>query len=166
MNKTNKYHHDEKQKNIQNNPLKNKLAQTKKKSTNFETIHEKTKLSKNEENIDNSIESKMFYDINKDNIINYNTPIKTKNIYRNTVFFYTNNELVSNLLCDEADDNKKVMVSELDVDISNSQSINNTSKPKFEIPPQPVIQEKNNKENDFRTQLELNLKKILEKTIM
>ena len=166
VNKTNKYHHDEKQKNNQNNPLKNKLAQTKKKSTNFETIHEKTKLSKNEENIDNSIESKMFYDINKDNIINYNTPIKTKNIYRNTVFFYTNNELVSNLLCDEADDNKKVMVSELDVDISNSQSINNTSKPKFEIPPQPVIQEKNNKENDFRTQLELNLKKILEKTIM
>ena len=167
VNKINKNCHDEKQKNIQNNPIKNKIVHAKKKSTNYETIQEKKKLSKNEEITDNSIDTKMFYDTNKDNnIVNYNTPIKTKNIYRNTVFFYTNNELVSNLLCDEADDNKKVMVSELDVDISNSQSINNTSKPKFEIPPQPVIQEKNNKENDFRTQLELNLKKILEKTIM
>ena len=32
---------------------------------------------------DNSFESKMFYEVNSKNIMNFNTPVKTINVYRN-----------------------------------------------------------------------------------
>ena len=46
VNKINKNCHDEKQKNNQNNPIKNKIVHAKKKSTNYETIQEKKKKQK------------------------------------------------------------------------------------------------------------------------
>ena len=112
---------------------------------------------------DNSFESKMFYEVNSKNIMNFNTPVKTINVYRNNFFNYTNNNLLSNLLCDVSDDNKNVMVSELDLNISNSQS--QTIQPEQAAPQRKVL-EKQNTEVDFRSQLESNLIKILEKNIV
>ena len=112
---------------------------------------------------DNSFESKMFYEVNSKNLLNFNTPVKTINVYRNNFFNYTNNNLLSNLLCDVSDDNKNVMVSELDLNISNSQS--QTIQPEQAAPQRKVL-EKQNTEVDFRSQLESNLIKILEKNIV
>ena len=112
---------------------------------------------------DNSFESKMFYEVNSKNIMNFNTPVKTINVYRNNFFNYTNNNLLSNLLCDVSDDNKNVMVSELDLNISNSQS--QTIQPEQPVPQRKIL-EKQNTEIDFRSQLESNLIKILEKNIV
>ena len=112
---------------------------------------------------DNSFESKMFYEVNSKNLLNFNTPVKTINVYRNNFFNYTNNNLLSNLLCDVSDDNKNVMVSELDLNISNSQS--QTIQPEQPAPQRKVL-EKQNTEVDFRSQLESNLIKILEKNIV
>ena len=112
---------------------------------------------------DNSFESKMFYEVNSKNLLNFNTPVKTINVYRNNFFNYTNNNLLSNLLCDVSDDNKNVMVSELDLNISNSQS--QTIQPEQAVPQRKVL-EKQNTEVDFRSQLESNLIKILEKNIV
>ena len=118
----------------------------------------------NNNNVDNSFESKMFYEVNSKNILNFNTPVKTINVYRNNFFNYTNNNLLSNLLCDVSDDNKNVMVSELDLNISNSQT--QTIQPEQQPAPQRKILEKQNTEVDFRSQLESNLIKILEKNIV
>ena len=118
----------------------------------------------NNNNVDNSFESKMFYEVNSKNILNFNTPLKTINVYRNNFFNYTNNNLLSNLLCDVSDDNKNVMVSELDLNISNSQT--QTIQPEQQPAPQRKILEKQNTEVDFRSQLESNLIKILEKNIV
>ena len=112
---------------------------------------------------DNSFESKMFYEVNSKNILNFNTPVKTINVYRNNFFNYTNNNLLSNLLCDISDENKNVMVSELDLNISNSQS--QTIQPEQPAPQRKVL-EKKNTEVDFRSQLESNIIKILEKNIV
>ena len=112
---------------------------------------------------DNSFESKMFYEVNSKNLLNFNTPVKTINVYRNNFFNYTNNNLLSNLLCDVSDDNKNVMVSELDLNISNSQS--QTIQPE-QPPPQRKILEKQNTEVDFKSQLQSNIIKILEKNIV
>jgi hypothetical protein len=84
-------------------------------------------------------------------------------VYRNNFFNYTNNNLLSNLLCDVSDDNKNVMVSELDLNISNSQS--QTIQPE-QPPPQRKILEKQNTEVDFKSQLQSNIIKILEKNIV
>ena len=112
---------------------------------------------------ENSFESKMFYEVNNKNLLNFNTPVKTINVYRNNFFNYTNNNLLSNLLCDISDDNKNIMVSELDLNISNSQS----QTIQHEQPPsQRKVLEKQNTEIDFRSQLESNLIKILEKNII
>ena len=113
---------------------------------------------------ENSFEGKMFYEVNTKNKNNYvlNNPIKTINVYRNNYFNYTNNNLISNLLCDVSDDNKNVMVSELDLNISSSQ----TPTPRPDIaqqPPSKRLLEKQNTEIDFKSQLETNLIKILEK---
>jgi hypothetical protein len=117
----------------------------------------------NNNNVDNSFESKMFYEVNSKNILNFNTPVKTINVYRNNFFNYTNNNLLSNLLCDVSDDNKNVMVSELDLNISNSQS--QTIQPDQPVPQRKAM-EKQNTEVDFRSQLESNLIKMLEKNIV
>ena len=116
--------------------------------------------------VENSFEGKMFYEVsnkNKNNF-NFNTPIKTINVYRNNFFNYTNNNLISNLLCDVSDENKNVMVSELDLNISNSRA----PTPRVDIiqPPQKKFLEKQNTEVDFKSQLESNIIKILEKNII
>ena len=113
---------------------------------------------------ENSFEGKMFYEVNSKNknTYNLNNPIKTINVYRNNFFNYTNNNLISNLLCDVSDENKNVMVSELDLNISSSQTP--TPRPD-NVPQQPSkrLLEKQNTEIDFKSQLETNLIKILEK---
>ena len=88
---------------------------------NVNNVNVNVNVNNNNENKepDNSFESKMFYEVNSKNIMNFNTPVKTINVYRNNFFNYTNNNLLSNLLCDVSDDNKNVMVSELDLNISN-----------------------------------------------
>ena len=133
--------------------------------SDISTKNKKDLTNNNNENKepDNSFESKMFYEVNNKNLLNFNTPVKTINVYRNNFFNYTNNNLLSNLLCDISDDNKNVMVSELDLNISNSQT--QTIQPEQPVPQRKVL-EKQNTEVDFRSQLESNLIKILEKNIV
>jgi len=68
----------------------------------------------------------MLYEANRKNknAYNLNNLIKTINVYKNNFFNYTNNNLISNLLCEVSEDNKNAMVSELDLNISSSQSPN------------------------------------------
>ena len=110
----------------------------------------------------------MFYEVNNinnnKNSYNLNSPIKTINVYRNNIFNYTNNNILSNLLCDVSDDNKNVMVSELDLNITNSQAP--TPRQINEPPPQKRFLEKQNTEIDFKSQLESNIIKILEKNLV
>ena len=144
--------------------------------TNIQNIHKITtgttlfsdnNINKKEINgSENSFEGKMFYEVNSKNKNGYNlnNPIKTINVYRNNYFNCTNNNLISNLLCDVSDDNKNVMVSELDLNISSSQ----TPTPRQDnVPQQPTKRflEKQNTEIDFKSQLETNLIKILEKNL-
>jgi len=144
------------------------------KNLNINSINLENKDLKKEQNTvnndnennepENSIDSKMFYEVNNNNLLNFNTPVKTINVYRNNFFNYTNNNLLSNLLCDISDDNKNVMVSELDLNISNSQS--QTIQPEQPGAPQRKILEKQNTEVDFKSQLQSNIIKILEKNII
>ena len=145
--------------------------------TNIQNIHKittgTTLFSDNNNNnkkeindSENSFEGKMFYEVNSKNKNGYNlnNPIKTINVYRNNCFNYTNNNLISNLLCDVSDDNKNVMVSELDLNISSSQAP--TPRPDIvQQQPNKRFLEKQNTEIDFKSQLETNLIKILEKNI-
>jgi len=57
----------------------------------------------------------MFYEVNRKNknTYNLNNPIKTINVYRHNFFNYTNNILISNLLCEVSEDNKNIMVMNL-----------------------------------------------------
>ena len=126
------------------------------KNLNINNINLENKDLKNEQNTvnndnennepENSIDSKMFYEVNNKNLLNFNTPVKTINVYRNNFFNYTNNYLLSNLLCDISDDNKNVMVSELDLNISNSQS--QTIQQDQPAAPQRKVLEKQNTEVD------------------
>ena len=111
----------------------------------------------------NSFEGKMFYEVNnKSN--NYNYPLKTINVYRNNCCNNSNNYVISNLLCDISDDNKNVMVSELDLNISNSRVP--TPRTDNIQQNQKRFLEKQNTEVDFKSQLETNIIKILEKNLV
>ena len=118
-------------------------------------------LKKKNEEDDKMFENKMFYKVNNKNIINYNSPSKNINVNKNNFINYTNNYLLSNLLCDVSED-KKVMVSELDVNISNSQP-STLQMEKNGAPPfsQNKAAEKQNTESSFRNQLESNILNIL-----
>ena len=157
-----KTNQDEKNnKNNTKNLTKNKTSNMNKietKTTLFSDNNKKKEINESE----NSFESKMFYEVNNKNNYNFNCPIKTINVYRNNYYNYTNNNIISNLLCDVSDDNKNIMVSELDLNISNSQA---TPRPDIIQPTQKQkILEKQNTEADFKTQLESNIIKILEKS--
>ena len=147
--------------NINNNNNNNNVNNVNNNNSNNNNNNSNNNNNENNEP-DNSFESKMFYEVNK-NILNFNTPVKTINVYRNNFFNYTNNNLLSNLLCDVSDDNKKVMVSELDLNMSNSQS--QTIQPEQPAPQRKIL-EKQNTEVDFKSQLQSNIIKILEKNIV
>ena len=143
--------------------IKNNMSNIYKITTGTTLFSDNNKKEKNE--AENSFEGKMFYEVNNlnKNSYNFNSPIKTINVYRNNFFNYTNNNILSNLLCDVSDDNKNVMVSELDLNISNSQAP--TPRPENIQPPQKRLLEKQNTEIDFKSQLESNIIKILEKNL-
>lgn len=151
-------------KNIKNmTNIKNNMSNIYKITTGTTLFSDNNKKEKNE--AENSFEGKMFYEVNNlnKNSYNFNSPIKTINVYRNNFFNYTNNNILSNLLCDVSDDNKNVMVSELDLNISNSQAP--TPRPENIPQPQKRLLEKQNTEIDFKSQLESNIIKILEKNL-
>ena len=151
-------------KNIKNmTNIKSNMSNIYKITTGTTLFSDNNKKEKNE--AENSFEGKMFYEVNNlnKNSYNFNSPIKTINVYRNNFFNYTNNNILSNLLCDVSDDNKNVMVSELDLNISNSQAP--TPRPENIQPPQKRLLEKQNTEIDFKSQLESNIIKILEKNL-
>ena len=125
------------------------------------TLYNDNKKEKKESQ--NSFEGKMFYEVNnKSN--NYNYPLKTINVYRNNCCNNSNNYVISNLLCDISDDNKNVMVSELDLNISNSRVP--TPRTDNIQQNQKRFLEKQNTEVDFKSQLETNIIKILEKNLV
>ena len=145
---------------------KNNIPNIYKLTTGANLFLNSKKTDKNEAS--NSFEGKMFYEVNNNNtknIYNLNNPIKTINVYRNNIFNYTNNNILSNLLCDISDDNKNVMVSELDLNISNSQAPTQRSH-NNEQQTQKRCLEKQNTEIDFKSQLESNIIKILEKNLI
>ena len=153
-------------KNIKGITSKNNIPNIYKLTTGANLFLNSNKNEKNEAS--NSFEGKMFYEVNNinnnKNSYNLNSPIKTINVYRNNIFNYTNNNILSNLLCDVSDDNKNVMVSELDLNITNSQAP--TPRQINEPPPQKRFLEKQNTEIDFKSQLESNIIKILEKNLV
>ena len=138
--------------------IKNNMSNIYKIATGTTLFSDNNNKKEKDESV-NSFEGKIFYEVNNKNT--YNNPIKTINVYRNNFFNYTNNNMISNLLCDVSDDNKNVMVSELDLNISNSQAP--TPRPDIIQQPQKRFLEKQNTEIDFKSQLETNIIKILEK---
>ena len=97
-------------KNIKNmTNIKNNISNIYKITTGTTLFSDNNKKEKNE--AENSFEGKMFYEVNNlnKNSYNFNSPIKTINVYRNNFFNYTNNNILSNLLCDVSDDNKNVI---------------------------------------------------------
>ena len=134
--------------------IKNNMSNIYKIATGTTLFSDNNNKKEKDESV-NSFEGKIFYEVNNKNT--YNNPIKTFNVYRNNFFNYTNNNMISNLLCDVSDDNKNVMVSELDLNISNSQAP--TPRPDIIQQPQKRFLEKQNTEIDFKSQLEKNIGK-------
>ena len=62
-------------------------------TTGTTLFSDNNKKEKNE--AENSFEGKMFYEVNNlnKNSYNFNSPIKTINVYRNNFFNYTNNNI-------------------------------------------------------------------------
>ena len=124
-----------------------------------------------------------YYKVQKINIINYMTPIKVNNIKidnknkkndikieDNNINDRDNNEEISNLFSNSSTDNKKVMVSELDIELSNSNSNSNYFTDYKNNGNNFEYINSNNKSNniniikreiDFKKEIEQNLKKFL-----
>ena len=163
----------EKKEYLEKNELINKLIEY---NTSDKTENKNSGQEKNDEDESDSIidDNKInFYDVQKNNIINYMTPIKVNNINNSKRKKKTKTENISNekenndednndlsdLFSNSSTDNKKVMVSELDIELSNSQSnyhLNTDTK-------WNNINMVKRREIDFKKEIEQNLKKFLKK---
>ena len=112
---------------------------------------------------------------NNNNIKNYNTPNNFNQVYHNDPF---NNDLFSNLFIDSSTDNKNILISELDIEISNieqsniNKNNNNTENQNMNfIDDEEDTNQKSNEninvykkiELRFKSELEKNLKKYFQK---
>ena len=141
---------------------------------------------KNESNINNnSTKKKDFYNkkktklkskiiqssiTNNDNSKNYNTSNNLNLIYTNNEQY--NNDLFSNLFIDTSSDNKNILVSELDIELSNiDQSNCNKKNDKSDIKNINIIEDeedtnqKSNEHMDIYKKIELRFKSKLEKSL-
>ena len=112
---------------------------------------------------------------NNNNIKNYNTPNNFNQVYPNDPF---NNDLFSNLFIDSSTDNKNILISELDIELSNIEQSNiNNNNNNTENQNMNFIDDEedtNQKSNEhinvykkielrFKSELEKNLKKYFQK---
>ena len=112
---------------------------------------------------------------NNNNINNYNTPNNFNQVYPNDPF---NNDLFSNLFIDSSTDNKNILISELDIELSNieqsniNKNNNNTENQNMNfIDDEEDTNQKSNEhinvykkiELRFKSELEKNLKKYFQK---
>ena len=112
---------------------------------------------------------------NNNNIKNYNTPNNFNQVYPNEPF---NNDLFSNLFIDSSSDNKNILISELDIELSNieqsniNKNNNNTENQNMNfIDDEEDTNQKSNEhinvykkiELRFKSELEKNLKKYFQK---
>ena len=174
----------EKSKNI-NKSLKNSVnLMENKKNSSSDTINNLNKNEKRKEmhneNIDideNSLENNDFYNVKNNNNIqssiinnknskNYKTPNNLNQIYTNEQY---NNELFSNLFIDTSSDNKNILVSELDIELSNIEQSNcNKKDDKQNINIIEDEEETNQKTNEHISEykkIELRFKSKLEKSL-
>ena len=163
----------EKKGKLYKNELVNKLIEY---NTSDKTENKNSGQEKDDEDESDSLidDNKInFYDVQKNNIINYLTPIKVNNINYNKRRKKTKTENISNnnenndednndlsdLFSNSSTDNKNVMVSELDIELSNSQSNYHLN---TDIKWNNINMVKK-REIDFKKEIEQNLKKFLKK---
>ena len=144
----------------------------------------KSKIKLDLDNEDSlNLEDKIgYYEVQKQNIINYMTQIKTNNIKSENKNRYKkkekdvkkdNEEELSNIFSISNPDEKKVMVSELDIELSNSNSNfytdykkngnNNCDHLNTNYKSNNINMIKK-REIEFKKEIEQNLKKFLKKT--
>ena len=111
------------------NEFQNKLMQYKSIS---KSDSENSDQNRMDENNSLAFDDKInFYEVQKNNIINYMTPIKVNNKKQNKtkkdniINNYNENDELSYLFSNSDTDNKKVMISELDIELSDSNSNSN-----------------------------------------
>ena len=119
-----------------------------------------------------------FYKVQKKNIINYMTPIKVNNKKQNKTKIdniinnYDENDELSYLFSNSSTDNKKVMISELDIELSDSNSNSNYFIDYKNIKNHTSLNSENKSNNinlykkreiEFKKEIEQNLKKFLKK---
>ena len=171
---------------INNNNYIEDKSDTEKKYSEFNlgsdyfNINESGRKSKKENIDDNSIFSSItsgeedfnFYNVEKTNIINYMTPIKVNNAKNNKKKLKKNEtnktnqkkseEIFSISNSDSNEDDKKIMISELDIELSNNSK--NSQKNFYTNYKTEIndIKSTKKRQNDFKKQIEQNLKKFLQ----
>ena len=111
-----------------------------------------------------------FYNVPKTNIINYMTPIKVNNNNKsnkkkkeidNKNKNKTSNEMTNDLfsISNSSPEDKKVMISELDIELSNTSKNNFLTE--YKSDKNNNIDMVKNRENEFKKQIEQNLKKFI-----
>ena len=159
----------------------NKGSNKKNKLEKKQNINELAKTKQIKDNDSLNFDDKMnFYEVQKKDIINYLTPIKVNNIKyienksnnksENNINNNKNfHDELSNLFLNISDDNKNIMVSELDIELSNSKSNNYTD---YKSNQNNLCESNNDKytnniniikkrELEFKKEIEQNLKKFL-----
>ena len=106
---------------------------------------------------------------NNNNMKNYNTPNNFNQVYPNDPF---NNDLFSNLFIDSSTDNKNILISELDIELSNieesnnKKNNNNTENQNMNfIDDEEDTNQKSNEHIDVYKKIELRFKSELEKNL-
>ena len=143
-----------------------------------------TDQDKNEESDSLVFDDKInFYDVPKKNVINYMTPKKINNTKKekknnkkkikntkseNNIINFDENDELSDLFSNSSTDNKNVMVSELDIELSNSNYLteHKNTKNNYNMNTEGKSNNINlfkKREIEFKKEIEQNLKKFLKK---